>query len=363
MMLLKLLAAGSSWQPAVVSLADEGTIGCRIRALGIPVYKLGMKRAEPNPIKGLTLMQLTRRIRPQLIQGWMYHGSLMASLAGLAAPGSVPVLWNIRQTVYDLARERRGTALAIRTGAILSRHPTAIIYNSHTSAKQHEALGYRHDKRVIIPNGFDCELFRPNGESRRQIRQELGLTDDAVLIGLIARYHPMKDHAGFLRAAARLSRLFPSVRFLLAGPGVDDENIALMTLVREEEALQGYVFLLGERSDTERLNAALDIACSASAWGEGFSNAIGEAMACGVPCVVTDIGDSALLVSNTGIAVPPRDPEALAGAMAELVAAGPDSRRQLGEAARRRIQAEFSLPSIVLRYEELYREHIARCGR
>lgn len=360
MMLLKLLsAADSDFDSTVVSLADGGAVGPRISALGVPVHALKMNRSTPNPTKGLALMRLTRRIRPQLIQGWMYHGNVMASWARLGATGRVPVLWNIRQTVYDLARERRVTAMVIRIGAILSRFPAAIIYNSHTSARQHEALGYRQDKRVIIPNGFDCSLFRPNQEARDKIRHELGVPSDAVLIGLIARYHPMKDHAGFLRAAGRLAGSTPGVRFLLAGTGVHLDEPALAKLI-QEAGLDGRVFLLGECSDTASLNAALDIACSSSAWGEGFSNSVGEAMACGVPCVVTDIGDSAFLVSETGLAVPPNDVEALASAMADLTSLESQCRRRLGEAARRRIQAEFSLESVVRRYEELYREHIAR---
>jgi glycosyltransferase involved in cell wall biosynthesis len=232
-----------------------------------------------------------------------------------------------------------------------------IIYNSHTSARQHEALGYLPGKRAIIPNGFDCKLFRPDADARSKVRKELGIAEQNVLIGLIARDHPMKDHIGFLRAAGQVLRSCPEARFLLAGAGVNDHNLALGKAIAEE-GLKGTVFLLGERSDTERLNAALDIACSASAWGEGFSNSIGEAMACGVPCVVTDIGDSALLVGGTGCAVAARDPGALAAAILDLATAGGERRRHLGERARSRIQEEFSLPSIVQRYEGLYREHI-----
>ena len=158
----------------------------------MPVYALGMSRTAPDPVKLFALMRHTRQVHPDLIQGWMYHGNLMATLTALALRAPVPVLWNIRQTVYDLARERRATALVIRLGALLSARPAAIIYNSVTSARQHEALGYRHDKRVILPNGFDCEMFRPSQEARRSFRRELWMADDSLLVGLIARCHPMK---------------------------------------------------------------------------------------------------------------------------------------------------------------------------
>lgn len=356
MMLLKLISAPSgSFESSVISLGDIGAIGPQIASLGIPVHTLTMCALAPNPAKALALTRLTRKFKPQVIQGWMYHGNLMASLAGLSVAGT-PVLWNIRQTIYDLARERRSTALVIRTCALLSSHPAAIVYNSQTSAQQHESLGYRQDKRIIIPNGFDCSVFRPDRDARQRVRRELGVAGEMPLIGLIARFHPMKDHAGFLRAAGRVARKYPGARFLLAGTGVTWQEPMLVNAIQEEQLLDR-VFLLGERSDTPALNAALDIACSSSAWGEGFSNSIGEAMASGIPCVVTDIGDSAFLVGDSGVVVRANSPEALAAAICNLLATGYSCRRDMGEAARRRIEAEFALASIVRRYEDLYREH------
>jgi len=367
-MLLKLLSAASgSMEHAVVSLGDEGTIGPRIAALGVPVHCLGLKRNAPNPFRALSIQSLAQRIDPQLIQGWMYHGNLMASVAALAfrkraqknmlqekAPNvKLPVIWNIRQTVYDLRNERWLTARFIHLGARMSHRPTAIIYNSQTSAGQHEALGYRAEKRVIIPNGFDCQALRPDEAARKAVRTELGIADDTVVIGLVARYHPMKDHAGFLRAAGAVARARPQTKFVLAGTGVSSKQSELAEAVRQN-GLQDHVILLDERSDIPSLNNAFDIACSASAWGEGFSNSIGEAIACGVPCVVTDVGDSAYLVGNTGLVAPPGESQALANAIVQLIGMGRASRWQLGTKARSRIEIEFSLPAIVRRYEDLY---------
>jgi glycosyltransferase involved in cell wall biosynthesis len=356
-MLLKLLSAASgSMEHVVVSLGDEGTIGPRIAALGVPVHCLGLRRNAPNPFRALSILPLARRIGPQLIQGWMYHGNLMASMAALALRHKPPVLWNIRQTVYDLRRERWLTAKFIRLGARLSSRPAAIIYNSQTSATQHESLGYGAEKRVIIPNGFDCQLLRPDEAARKAVRTELGIADDTVLVGLVARYHPMKDHVGFLQAAAMIARSYPQTRFVLAGAGVSSTQPELVKAIQQNE-LWDCVMLLGERSDIPRLNNAFDIGCSASAWGEGFSNSIGEAMACGVPCAVTDVGDSAYIVADTGLVSPPRAPEALAKAIAGLIEIGRSGRQQLGTKARQRIETEFSLPAIVRRYEGLYLTH------
>jgi len=355
-MLVRLLSAHSpEWSPVVVSLEDRGTLGEKISQLGIPVHALGLRGSLPNPLRAISLLPLVRRLEPQVIQGWMPHGNLTASAARAVLPESAPVFWNVRMTLDSLGAERWLTATAIRLGALYSRGPAAIIYNSRVAAAQHEAIGYCPRRRTIIPNGFDCRLFRSDERARQEVRAGLGVDLKAVLIGLIARFHPMKDHATFLQAAARVARAQPAARFLLAGTGVTWEQPALQKLI-VEHGLQERVLLLGERSDVPRLTAALDIACSAS-WNEGFSNTIGEAMACGVPCVATSAGDtSADLIADTGGVAPPRDPAALAQAILRLIEAGSEQRRQLGLAARQRIESRFSLPAIARRYEDLYKE-------
>lgn len=357
-MLWRLLSASTStYSHAVVSLKDEGAVGPKIRDLGIPLYTLGLSLAAPNPFRALSLRSIVRQFRPDLIQGWMYHGSLMASMAGGFSKRRLPVIWGIHQSYSDFDNEKWTTAAVIKLDAFLSSRATRIIYVSQTGRKQHEDLGYNPATGLVVPNGIDCQMFAPDETARRSVRGELGLSRDAILVGLVARYHPMKDHSGFLRAAALVAAERPSVHFLLIGRGTQ-EAPELRALVQDLQ-LHPRVFFLGERWDTPRLTAALDISCSASAWGEAFSIALGEAMACAVPCVVTDVGDSSYIVADTGLSVPPRNPQALADAIGRLVAAGEFARRGLGEAARQRILSQFSLPMIVRRYEELYREHIS----
>jgi len=341
--------------PSVVSLSDKGVIGPRIEALGIPVYTLGMRPNRLSLAGLLRLRKLVSTLRPNLIQGWMYHGNLAASLAA----GSKPVVWGIRQSLYGLDKERVLTRWVIRLGAVVSRYSRAIVYNSHTSARQHEAFGFDASRSRTIPNGFDTEVFHPDESARAGIRQELELSDNAILIGLVGRHHPMKDHWNFLNAAALLGKESPDVYFLLAGREVDAGN-SILTAMIMEFGLGERVFLLGERKDIPQLNAALDIASSASAWGEGFANVIGEAMSCGVPCVVTDVGDSAWIVGDTGRVVPPRAPETLAVAWKSLIALGRNGRQALGMRARLRVIENFSLGAVVKHYEELYESVIAR---
>jgi glycosyltransferase involved in cell wall biosynthesis len=179
---------------------------------------------------------------------------------------------------------------------------------------------------------------------------------------MIARYHPQKDHANFLRAAAKLDHGHLSIRFVLVGPGVDPNNTELLSII-EESKLVSRVHLLGQRSDIAEITAGLDVATLSSAWGEAFPNVIGEAMACGVPCVVTDIGDAASIVADTGLAVRPGDPEALAAGWARLLQLGFEGRTRLGTAARQRIVDHYRLPVITRRYQNLYSDVIRNRAR
>ena len=214
-------------------------------------------------------------------------------------------------------------------------------------------MGYEPTRTVFIPNGFNCDLYRPSTRHRRSVRAELGIAEQDVVIGLVARYHKMKDHYSFFAAAAELKRRVPNIKLLLAGPEVDGANTSLAEMVKTA-GLSADTFLLGERDDLYRLYPAMDIATSASRYGEGFSNAIGEAMSSALPCVVTDVGDSAWLVGATGKVVPPMDVSGLANAWESLVTLGGAGRKRLGEEARKRIVENFALPAIVDRYENLY---------
>lgn len=357
MMLYRLLSQlnRARFDSTVVSLTDWGPIGDRIEALGVKVHVAGLRSVIRVPDGLWRLSKLVKRLRPDIIQGWMYHGNLVAQILSLFLRGTKPVIWNIRHTPSHLRNEKWQTAILIRLGAMLSNRPVRIIYNARVSAAFHENLGYKVDKRVIIPNGFDTQQFHPSERARREIRRELGLSTSTFLIGLIARYHPMKDHATFLRAATQLLQTSPEVHLLLVGRGVDRNNSGLSLLIRQLGLTQ-HVDLLGERADMPTVMAALDIATSCSAYGEGFSNVIGEAMACGVPCVVTDVGDSAFLVGDTGRVVSTRDPESLVSGWRQLLGLSEESRRALGIAARRRIQEHFGLPTIAKKYAELYEE-------
>lgn len=359
MMLYKLLSETNRerFEPIVVALRNRGELHRRIEALNVPVYNVAMRLPLPTPTSFWRLIRLIRRLDPDLIQGWMYHGSL-AALVGGTLGRRVPVVWNIRQSLNGFNYEKNATAAIIRFLAYLSKKPAKIIYNSRIAAAQHGAIGYELKNSLVIPNGFVTGLFTPSTEARSSMRVELGIPDDTLLIGLVSRYHPVKDHANFLHAASLLLKTHPDVQFVLCGDGVNWVNPTLCRLI-DELKLAERVHLLDQRQDMPRLTAALDIATSSSC-AESFPNVIGEAMSCGVPCVVTDVSDLVWIVGETGRVVPSRNAPALANAMRELVELGAAGREKLGRAARERVLKNFSLKDIDGLYEGLYEEVMAQ---
>lgn len=360
MMLYKLLSRMDSlrFQNIVVSLTDKGTLGGHIEKMGISVFALGMRREAPNPLRLWQLLRILQKERPNILQTWLYHADLLGLLMGKLI--HVPVIaWNLRCSNMDMTRYSKLSSFVVYASAKLSSFPNIVLVNSKAGLQLHETLGYCPARWQLIPNGFDIEQFHPDPESRVKLRKELGLLKDTLLIGFVARFDPMKDHANFLQAASLLLKDYSNAHFILVGGGVDQSNSELAKSIISLD-IGNNVHLLGERSDIPNITAALDIA-SSSSYGEGFPNVVGEAMACAVPCVVTDVGDSALLVGDTGKVVPPKNPHALAGAWRELIDIGPEGRKQLGLAARLRIKENFSLPAIVARYEELY-EELSKCA-
>lgn len=343
----------------VISLAPPGKIAQWLEARGIPVFSLNLHPGRPNPLALWRLRQLLKEIRPHILQTYLYHADLLGYLAGRWA-GVPIILWNLLQSLMDFSRYRWTTWLTVRLCARLSRRVERIVVNSVAGIKAHALLGYDPERMVLITNGYEMNRFRPDPVSYREVRQELGLAPDTPLVGMLARFDPQKDQANFLRAARLVAADYPEVTFLMAGNGITANNPAFAALLKEHPLPPERLRLLGERLDMPRLLAALDLFVSSSAFGEGHPNVVGEAMCCGVPCVVTDVGDCALMVGNTGLVVPPRDPEALAEAIGTALSWEAKERQRRGRAARERMQRKFEINRVNARREALYLELAAQ---
>ena len=353
-MLERLLAALSpDIVPLVISLSTLGDVGPRLTSRGFNVIALGMRRGVPSPMAVWRLATLLRRFNVDVVHTWMYHADLVGGLAARLA-GVRAVMWGIHQSNIDPAMNKRSTLWVMRLCAKASTWLPGRIACVATRARDvHVAVGYAASRFVIIPNGFDLSEFRTDASARAAVRAELGLPADTPLVGMIGRFDPQKNHHGFFDAMARLRVSRPGVHALLAGTGVDADNGALNRWM-DEAGVRDACHLLGRRNDVPRLMAALDVLLLPSL-GEAFPNVVGEAMACGVPCVVTDVGDAAYMVGSLGRVVASGDMAGLAAAAANLLTLPASKREELARHLQADVCRRFDIRVVAGRYEAEYR--------
>jgi glycosyltransferase involved in cell wall biosynthesis len=328
----------------IVSLLPAEAYVERFQAVGIPLVELNFKSARGLVSGLLRIAKLIIDGRPDIVQGWMYHGDL-AALIGLVLSGRrrrTRLIWSVRCSDMDLRHYRLGLKLVVRACALLSRWPDLVTANSAAGLKHHLSIGYHPRRTEIVLNGIDVEEFQPDPAARVAVRGELGIPADAIVIAHVARVDPMKDHGSFLAAMAKL----PDIHALLIGAGTQYLPEARNT------------HRLGRRNDVARLLAASDLVVSSSRFGEGFSNAIAEGMACGLTAIATDVGDARLIVGDTGMVVPAEDSAALAAAIRTLAQdlgqETASARASRAAKARARIVDNFTMDQAIRRYTALY---------
>lgn len=275
---------------------------------------------------------------------------MLARLAG------VPVVWGIRNTTLEAGRSSRSTLWVARLCAALSRFvPQRIVACAQAAVTVHAALGYDAQRMLVIANGYDLSRFAPDATARVRLRTEWSLAEGVPLLGLVARFDPQKDHANLVAALALLQAQGLEFKVVLVGQGVDAANAELVAQIAVA-GLEQRVRLLGPRSDVPAVMCALDVHVLSSSYGEAFPNVLAEAMACGTPCVCTDVGDAALIVGDTGWVVPPRNPAALADALGCALQHWRDTPhwQQRQQRARQRIEQAFDIARMVQRYRQVW---------
>ena len=350
--------AGTTLSHSVVSFLPGGVYAPVLRELGADVIELEGTRSLSAAALLRPLGAALARAKPDLVQGWMYHGNIAASLAAMLGYYRAPVLWGIRQTLERLGDNRPLTRGVILAGSALGFHPRRIVYNSTVAAEQHEAFWYPKSKRVTIYNGVDTKRFRPNVPARLSARAGLGLAPDAEVIGRVARNDPMKDHATLFKAFQLLAARRPSAHLVVVGTGMDTSDRELAQLAHLTGAPER-VHFLGPRRELEDLVPAFDVAVSSSRMSEGFQNVLAEAMACGVPAVSTDIGEAGTIIGDPARLVPRLDPGALAAAVSAILDLSAEQRRQLGRQDRERIVARFEIGAAAAQFEAVWRSVVA----
>lgn len=341
----------------VVSLRERMPFADELEREGARVVCLGMKAGVPS-FKGLRMLRrVLRDEAPDLVQSWLYHANCAVTLAAIGLRPSFPIIWGVRGSLDPGWGRGLSTSLVIRFSALLSRFPQAVTFNSHESIKQHCAEGYRPRLIRYVANGFELSRFAPDRSRRQQLDERCQLPPDVQVIGIAGRFNRAKDYPGFLKAFRLVLNVLPDTYAVMVGRGVDDTNPDLIELVKKLE-LGNRVKLIGPHPDLGAILPAFDVFCSSSVT-EGFPNVVAEALACAVPCVVTDVGMGAELVQGAGLSVPASQPEALSQALISVLKLPTEERRALGVAGREKICREFEIGAVARQHEEFYREIVA----
>ncbi len=334
----------------IVSLRDEGILGAVLKARGVTVHALNAGHVALMPLAFFRLWRLIRHTKPDVVQTWMVHSDLLGGVAARLA-GVRSVVWGVRTTDYSV--ESHSTRWVRWVCARLSGLvPARIVCAAQASLRNSQAAGYVADKLMVIPNGFDVAQLSESLGAGQAIRQSLGLEPGTCVVGCLGRYNPAKDHANFVAAAGVLAHRFPQARFLMVGRGLDAGNPELMERI-EATGFPDRFVLLGERADPAACLDAMDVFVLSSCT-EGFPNVLGEAMAMGLPCVSTDVGDAALVMGSRQWLVPARDSKALANKLTELLTLPAEERQRWGAQARQRVVEAFSMTATAQQFMNLY---------
>ncbi|MEC5396968.1 glycosyltransferase [Uliginosibacterium sp. H1] len=344
-----------AFSPAVLCLGGEGAMAARYRTAGIPVRALGMRPGR-WPLGQLSAARAAmREMAPDLLLGWMYHGNLAAAVLAGALPRSpkLPLAWAIRATPDHAHSHSLFTGGVIQASRLFLRKVDLILnVSSRSAALMQSRYGYPAARTVVLPNGVDTARFAPQALARAVVRAELGLSPATPLFGMVARWHPVKNHALFVRAAARCVQAIPAAQFVLVGEGCETANFDLLDLL-DAAGMRDRFHLVGAQRDVERWNAAFDVAVLSSS-SEAFPNVLVEAMSCGTPVVSTDVGDAREIVADTGFVVSVDDEVAMGTAMATALA----ERSTRGAAARARVLERYDLTQQAARFADI----LARLG-
>ncbi len=349
----------------VATFYGGGALEKDLARQGVPIHSLGKRSRWDVPKFLWRLIRVVREVNPAVLYGFLGSANILTVLLKPLFP-SLRIVWGVRASNMDLGHYGWLDRVLFRIECALARFADLIIVNSVAGRDYVAALGFPKDKLMVIPNGIDAERFKPDMLARDRVRKEWGIGEREFLIGLVGRLDPMKDQETFVRAAALLVRQRPDGRFVCVGNGSADRRRSLERLANGLGV--GTRMLWRDATpDIASVYCALDLLTLSSAFGEGFPNVVAEAMACGVPCVVTDVGDARMIVGEIGLVVPPRDPEALCKAWCVALAWTADERAARSRQARERIAAQFTVERMVeATLRELGRvasRSLARAGR
>lgn len=339
----------SKYDIEVISMINNGFYGEKIKKLGINVYHLNMKPKQLNIMVFIKACKLIKGA--DILQTWMYHANLFGYLIKKIVKVN-KLIWGIHHSNLDKDKNKLMTLKIVKVCAKFSKKVDIIISCSKVATKVHIDYGYFPDNIVTIPNGFEMDKFSYDKKAKKKLLNELNIISNPFIISLVGRWDVLKDHKTFFQALRLINRAKDNFIAVLCGTNINYNNKELTNLLFSKQ-LYNKVFLLDRRNDIPKIMSASDILVSSSS-GEGFSNVIGEAMCCETPCIVTNVGDSAYIVGNTGLVIKKQDPEQLAKSILKMMNMQKYELKELGKEARNRIMENFNIIKIIKKYENLY---------
>lgn len=335
----------------VVSLMDEGKYGPLLETQKINVYCMNLHESKFPILSLFRLFKFLRNIKPDIVQTWMYHADF---IGGIIAKLSLVknIFWGVHHSNLDKDSSKFLTILICKINSFLSKFiPKKIIYCAEKSRLIHEKIGFAINKGVVIPNGYDIDDFKPNDVHRKSFRDELSLFTDSFLIGHVGRFHHYKDYPNFFGALSMLKG-HKKLDVVLVGSHLDEKNDCLCSMINNFSPSQN-IRLLGRREDIPVVMNGFDLFILSSS-SEAFPNVLNEAMASGIPCITTDVGDASFIVGDTGWVVPHKDPKSLAFAISQAIQeklTNPNAWSKRKLACRSRIVYKFSIDKMVESYK------------
>lgn len=350
--LYRLCLNSPNFKHVVVCMMDEGKYGPMLEAAGVRLHCLRMPQGKPTWRGVVNFWKLLRSLRPDVVQTWMYHADLMGGVLARLS-GVQKVFWGIRHGNLTPGTVKASTIMVAKLCAHLSRWvPLRIVSCSQQASVTHASIGYDKGRMTVIPNGYELSRYTPDPEARVQLRAQLGVSTGTLLLGMVARFNAQKDHANLFAALQRLRQQGAAFHCVLVGTGMDVTNTDLQALLQKFEVAD-VVSLLGRRDDVPKVMNALDLHVLSSL-GEAFPNVLAEAMACGTPCVTTDVGDAGYIVGDTGWVVPPQNAQAFATGLQQAChsfQSSTTSWKIRQQNARARIVDHFSIEQMAAKYE------------
>ena len=336
----------------VISLKGPDKYYRLLKKLGIKVYYLNIKFYSIN--KFFTLTSLINSLKPNIVQTWLIHADLIGGVAAKII-GIKNIIWNVRYTNIVLGKSKITSVFIVKILSYLSFFiPNFIIVVSKKAKKIYGTEGYDKKKFVYIPNGYDFSILKSDQSQRKNFRKKFKVNKKTLLIGNVARYDPKKDHANLLKALALLKLKNRDFLCILVGTNINKSNSELTSLIKELK-LSHKIKLLGKKNNISQIMNGIDIYIQSSSYGEGFPNVVAEAMSCGTPCIVTNVGDASHIVGKNGWVVPPNNEIKLARTIDSISdKIGSKKWNMISEDARMKIKDKFSIKKMISSYNKLW---------